>query len=77
MRSAVRRHLASVAHQVVGDRQYGKSGINQWLADEYRLTRIFLHASQLQLRHPASGDLIEVEDPLPAELAEFLARFPP
>ena len=73
----IRRHLDSVAHQVVGDPKYGKSRINRWLADEYGLARTFLHATRLQMRHPSSGEPLDIEDPLPAELTSFLSRFPP
>ena len=73
----IRRHLGSVAHQVVGDKKYGKSGINEWLCRDFGLGRIFLHAARLQGTHPVTGATIDVEDPLPRDLAEFLERFDP
>ena len=70
----IRRHLAKVAHQVLGDRGYGKGRINKWLADDFGLGRIFLHCEKLALTHPSTGESIVVEDPLPDELVRFLER---
>lgn len=74
-RHQIRRHLGSVAHQIVGDGKYGKSGINEWLAREFGLTRMFLHATRLQGTHPGTGEPIDIDDPLPQDLVGFLARF--
>ena len=73
----IRRHLNSVAHQVVGDRQHGKSRINALLEEQFGLPRMFLHAERLQMLHPATGAEVDVRDPLPQDLRDFLARLPP
>ena len=73
----IRRHLNSVAHQVVGDSKHGKSYINFLLQTQFGLQRMFLHAERLRLRHPRSGEMLDVFDPLPADLEAFLARLPP
>jgi len=36
------------------------------------LKRMFLHAKRLRFRHPASGERVEVESPVPGELESFL-----
>jgi 23S rRNA pseudouridine1911/1915/1917 synthase len=67
----IRVHLASVGHAILGDARYGGGG------DEARalgLTRPFLHSWRIGFDHPITGDRIEVEDPLPADLAEALRR---
>jgi 23S rRNA-/tRNA-specific pseudouridylate synthase len=38
------------------------------------LTRPFLHAWRLGFDHPVTGEPIEVEEPLPGDLEEALAR---
>jgi len=62
----IRVHLAAIGHPVVGDAAYGglRSGMS--------LRRPFLHAARLAFTHPVSGEAIEVEEQLPAELAEAL-----
>ncbi len=64
----IRVHLRSIGHPVVGDVRYG--GARQSLP----LARPFLHAERLALDHPVSGAPLTFESPLPADLAEVLAR---
>jgi 23S rRNA pseudouridine1911/1915/1917 synthase len=59
----IRVHLAAIDLPVVGDAVYG--------VPEPRLGRQFLHAAHLAFPHPFSGERIEVESPLPPELAAF------
>jgi 23S rRNA pseudouridine1911/1915/1917 synthase len=64
----IRVHLAAVGHPVVGDGTYG--GARQPLV----LGRPFLHAALLGFVHPATGETLQFEEPLPAELADVLAQ---
>jgi 23S rRNA pseudouridine1911/1915/1917 synthase len=61
----IRVHLAAIDLPVVGDPVYGVS--------EPGLSRQFLHASKLAFQHPFRGELLEVESPLPDDLAAFLS----
>lgn len=72
-RHQIRRHLAHLAHQVVGDTTYGKGRINQELRDRHALRRLFLHATRLVLQHGPKGSRLEIVDPLPQELERVLA----
>ena len=74
-RHQIRRHLALLGHQIVGDSTYGKGGINRWLRKEHGLPRLFLHSWRLSLPFPGRSNPIEVEDPLPADLLIFLRSF--
>ena len=72
----IRRHLAHLAHQVIGDSSYGKGKINAWFRENHGLPRMFLHARRLAITHPGSGDPLEVTDPLASDLRDFLGRLP-
>lgn len=61
----VRAHLAAVGAPIVGDALYGGAPLPG-------LSRFFLHAASLAVRHPLSGKLVRVESPLPAELGAAL-----
>ena len=61
----VRAHLAAVGAPIVGDTLYGGP-------PEPGLSRFFLHAVSLGVRHPTTGDFLRVESPLPADLARVL-----
>jgi 23S rRNA pseudouridine1911/1915/1917 synthase len=62
----VRVHLSAVGHPVVGDAAYRGD------RPSLPLTRPFLHAYRLALDHPVTGERLELEDALPAELATVL-----
>jgi 23S rRNA pseudouridine1911/1915/1917 synthase len=62
----VRVHLESAGHPVVGDPVYGMG------RDPRGLSRQFLHAYRLALRHPITDEEMRFESPLPGDLAAVL-----
>jgi 23S rRNA pseudouridine955/2504/2580 synthase len=73
----IRVHLAHEGHAIVGDDQYGDFELNRQLARGeglagVRFQRMFLHAARLAFDHPASGDRVVLEAPLPAECVRLL-----
>lgn len=62
----IRVHLAFIKHPVVGDRVYGRR------RQRIRCPRQFLHAARLQFLQPTTGEAVEVETPLPADLQGVL-----
>jgi 23S rRNA pseudouridine955/2504/2580 synthase len=66
----IRVHLASAGHPIAGDDKYGDFELNKALARQ-GLKRMFLHAWRLQFDHPATGERIALQAPLPAELQRF------
>jgi 23S rRNA pseudouridine1911/1915/1917 synthase len=67
----IRVHLASTGHPILGDRAYGGGGDD---AARLGLTRPFLHSWRIHFDHPFTGERVELEDPLPLDLQEALAR---
>jgi 23S rRNA pseudouridine955/2504/2580 synthase len=68
----IRVHLTHEGHPIVGDEKYGDFALNKAMArgdavPGARLARMFLHARRLRFTHPGSGEVIELEAPLPAE----------
>jgi len=66
----IRVHLKAIGHPVVGDPVYGSGNAPRG----FMLHRQFLHAYQLQFNHPITGQLLEIEAPLPKDLQNILAR---
>jgi 23S rRNA pseudouridine1911/1915/1917 synthase len=62
----IRVHMNSIGHPVVGDERYG--GRRSTLP----LRRQWLHAEHLGLDHPITGERLEFDSPLPADLAGVL-----
>ena len=67
----IRVHLASQGHPIAGDAKYGDFERNKALQKQ-GLKRMFLHAWRLQFNHPASGERVELQAPLPPELQSFV-----
>lgn len=71
----IRVHLASIGHPVAGDTLYGAPRPESYLGTtqgDASLERNFLHAFELQFQHPISNRPLSFQQPLPAELIEFL-----
>jgi 23S rRNA pseudouridine1911/1915/1917 synthase len=78
----IRVHLAWIKHPVVGDEVYAGGRDNsirdaQLRARIRKLNRQFLHAETLAFHHPASGELVRFNAPLPDELEQLLAALEP
>ncbi|MBE0616106.1 MAG: RluA family pseudouridine synthase [Burkholderiales bacterium] len=68
----IRVHLTHLGFPIVGDDKYGDFELNKRLAKQ-GMKRMFLHAWKLAFVHPASGDTLKLEAPLPPELENFLS----
>ncbi|MDH4283829.1 MAG: 23S rRNA pseudouridine(1911/1915/1917) synthase RluD [Gallionellaceae bacterium] len=71
----IRVHLASIHHPLVGDSTYLKGAPKCPAALRPILTafpRQALHAAQLGLKHPATGEWVEWQTPLPQDFAQLL-----
>jgi 23S rRNA pseudouridine1911/1915/1917 synthase len=61
----IRVHLEAIDLPVCGDPTYGVEG-------DLGLERQFLHAHRLRLEHPFTGEELDLESPLPPDLASAL-----
>lgn len=64
-RHQIRAHLASIGRPLAGDVLYGGPIIPG-------LARHFLHASEIRLVHPVTGEMLAWRSPLPPELEEAI-----
>jgi 23S rRNA pseudouridine1911/1915/1917 synthase len=69
----IRVHLHSLGHALVGDRVYRAPGPRSRESLLDRFPRQALHACRLAFVHPASGETVRFESPLPADMRELLA----
>jgi 23S rRNA pseudouridine1911/1915/1917 synthase len=70
----IRVHVATMGHPVVGDTTYGAPRQARGKNAVIGLGRNFLHAAELEFRHPRSGELVALKSELPEELREFLGK---
>ena len=64
----IRVHLAASGHPIVGDSRYGRKKVASGCP------RLFLHAYQLSVTHPASREKVSFRSPLPSDLTQFLEK---
>jgi 23S rRNA pseudouridine955/2504/2580 synthase len=67
----IRAHAAAIGYPVGGDRKYGSRAGNRRLR-QVGLKRLFLHAVELELKHPQTGQRLAVKAAMPDELTEVL-----
>jgi 23S rRNA (uracil1939-C5)-methyltransferase len=70
----IRRHLAAIGHPVLGDDRYGHPPTNRFFEEKNALDRTFLHCVRLEFDHPATGQRLIVEAPMPGDLRAVLER---
>jgi 23S rRNA pseudouridine955/2504/2580 synthase len=71
----IRVHMASIGLPIAGDAKYGDFALNKDLARpkaQPGLKRMFLHAYRLKITHPATGEPLQLEAPLPSDCRRFL-----
>lgn len=62
-KNQIRVHMESIGHPIVGDRKYGSS---------VNIGRLALHAQVLEFYHPATGELVRFETPVPKEFMRLV-----
>jgi 23S rRNA pseudouridine955/2504/2580 synthase len=70
----IRVHLQHLGLPIVGDERYGDFELNRRIARELRFRRMFLHAWRLGVAHPASGESLQLEAPLPHDCEALLRQ---
>jgi 23S rRNA pseudouridine1911/1915/1917 synthase len=78
----IRVHMAHIGHPLVGDAKYGAGYLTkaETLPEPLKaavkvLPRHALHARLLRFRHPCTGEVLQLESELPAELTELVELF--
>ncbi|PKO47527.1 MAG: RNA pseudouridine synthase [Betaproteobacteria bacterium HGW-Betaproteobacteria-22] len=69
----LRVQLAHLGYPIVGDDKYGDFSLNKALV-KHGLKRMFLHSSVTKIRHPLTGEKLDLSAPTPLELDRFLQK---
>ncbi|MFS6937649.1 RluA family pseudouridine synthase [Neisseria animaloris] len=67
----IRVHMQSQQCPIAGDERYGDYQANKRL-QKLGLKRMFLHAAELHLQHPLTGEPLKLVAPLPQELEQLV-----
>jgi tRNA pseudouridine65 synthase len=68
----IRRHLRHIFHPIVGDTEHGDGRHNRYFRETYGIHRLLLHAYQLEIPHPRTGEPVRFEAPLPAAFMQLM-----
>ncbi len=56
----LRKHFAHIFYPIIGDRKHGCNKQNKFFKEEWEMTTMLLHASELEFIHPVSGAKIHL-----------------
>lgn len=71
----LRRHMAHIRHPILGDSKHGDLRQNRGMETHFGCRRLMLHASELSLRHPVSGEALTLRAPLDASWMSVMTQF--
>lgn len=74
-RHQIRRHLARVAHPIIGDAKHGKGNHNRYFRDWLDCPHLLLGAVELGFYHPVENRVMTLTAALDTHFAALLARF--
>ncbi len=63
----IRKHLNHLRHPIIGDRPHGCNKQNRLFKERWGMTTTLLHAAELHLPHPVSGEMLTLKAPLNSE----------
>jgi len=69
----IRKHMDHVRHPIIGDRQHGCNKQNKLFKEQWEMTTMLLHASQLVFEHPVTQKTICIEANIQEEFKRTLS----
>lgn len=68
----LRKHLSHIFHPIIGDRTHGCNKQNKLFLEQWEMTTMLLHASQLAFKHPVTSEDVKIEAALQPEFARVI-----
>jgi len=72
----IRAHLAGAGFPLLGDTLYGGPSFVELGGGRLHVRRHLLHAFRLTFRHPAAGEMVTIEAPVPEDFRDLLEQLP-
>lgn len=73
-RHQLRRHLKHISHPIIGDATYGKGRHNRLFQELFGSNRLLLASVAMRLRHPVTGEALDLQAPLAEEFLNLLGK---
>lgn len=71
----LRRHMTHLRHPIIGDSKHGDLRQNRAAAEHFGCNRLMLHASQLSLVHPFTGEPLTIQAGLDPVWMQAISHF--
>ena len=71
----LRRHMSHLRHPMIGDSKHGDLRQNRAAAEHFGCQRLMLHASQLSLTHPITGEPLCLRATLDDTWMQMMSQF--
>lgn len=69
----LRRHFAHIFYPIIGDRKHGCNKQNRFFKEQFEMTTMLLHASELSFKHPVTGKEVKLNANLHDEFQRVMA----
>jgi tRNA pseudouridine65 synthase len=69
----LRKHFAHIFYPIIGDRKHGCNKQNRFFKEQWEMTTMLLHASELQFKHPVTQEDLHLKAPLQEEFKRVMA----
>jgi len=68
----LRKHMAHILHPIIGDRPHGCNKQNKLFNEQFGMNTMLLHALELELLHPVTGDQVLMRAEYQSEFLRML-----
>lgn len=68
----LRKHFAHIFYPIIGDRKHGCNKQNKFFKEQWEMTTMLLHASELSFKHPVSGQQINLKASVQSEFLRMM-----
>jgi tRNA pseudouridine65 synthase len=68
----LRKHFAHIFYPIIGDRKHGCNKQNKFFKEQWEMTTMLLHASELSFTHPVTKERIHLSAPLQDEFKRVM-----
>lgn len=67
----LRKHFAHIFYPIIGDRKHGCNKQNKFFKEQWEMTTMLLHASELTFLHPVTGQPVHLKATVQTEFARM------
>ena len=68
----IRKHFAHIDHPIIGDRPHGCNKQNRLFKEQFNMTTMLLHASEISFTHPVTENEIVITANLQSEFSRMM-----